>query len=254
MDFDFRHIAVPFRMQPGLLRMAPGDAHVTHLDRQSGLYAEKLQVHRAGKAQLCVSGFDPTPAMAAIGVGDGMPELAFEEDFAVLDTACGTIPWLCVCVPSHWAPEDKLGQSLAGIHAPVADGAALAAAMPALTRLLAGGGQWERFVWTLTPSGRYDQHPHRHPRDPWPATGDPGDFAAQCYLRAERQTFLPVPGLAQVVFTIRVMLEPLAQSVQTPQQARRLHDALASMTPAVLDYKQLAAARTPLLAWLAARC
>jgi hypothetical protein len=72
-------------------------------------------------------------------------------------------------------------------------------------------------------------------------------------LRVERQTFLPVPGHGQVVFTIRVMLEPLAQAVQTPQQAGRLHDALASMTPAVLDYKQLAVASAPLLAWLAAR-
>ncbi len=253
MDFDFRHIAVPFRMQPGLQRMAPGDPHVTPLGRHSALYAEKLQVHRAGQAQLGMPGFDPAPAKTAIGASDGEPELAFEEDFAVLDTTSGTIQWLCVCVPSHWAPEDKLGQSLASIHAPVADGAALAAAMPALVRLLAGGGHWERFVWTLTPSGRYDQHPHRYPRTPWPQTGDTGDFAAQCHLRVERQTFLPVPGHGQVVFTIRVMLEPLAQAVQTPQQAGRLHDALASMTPAVLDYKRLAGARAPLLAWLAAR-
>lgn len=253
MDFDFRHIAVPFRMQPGLLRMASGAAHVTPLDQSSALYAEKLLVHRAGIAQLCVPGFDATAAIAAIGSTDGVPELAFEEDFAVLDTANGTIPWLCVCVPSHWAPEDKLGQPLATIHAPVADGAALAAAMPALTRLLAGGGHWERFVWTLTPSGRHDQHPRRHPRDPWPETSDPSEFAAACFLRAERQTFLPVPGHAQVVFTIRVMLQPLAQAVQTPLQASRLYDALASMTPAVLGYKQLGVAREPLLAWLAAR-
>jgi hypothetical protein len=253
MDFDFRHIAVPFRMQPGLQRMAPCDAHVTPLHRHSALYAEKLHVHRTGQAQLCMPGFDPAPAMAAIGAADGMPELAFEEDFAVLDTNSATIPWLCVCVPSHWAPEEKLGQSLVSIHAPVADGTALAAAMPALNRLLAGDGHWERYVWTLTPSGRYDQHPHRHARAPWPETDDPGDYAARCHLRVERQTFLPVPGHGQVVFTIHVMLEPLAQAVQTPQQAGRLHDALASMTPAVLDYKQLAVASAPLLAWLAAR-
>jgi hypothetical protein len=32
-----------------------------------------------------------------------------------------------------------------------------------------------------------------------------------------------------------------------------LHDSIASMTPAVLDYKGLAPAREPLLAWLAER-
>ncbi len=252
MDFDFRHIAVPFRMQPGLQRMAPGAAHLTPLDRRSALYAEKQQVHRAGQARWCLPGFDPAPALAAAGAGDGLPELAFEEDLAVLDTASGTIPWLCVCVPSHWAPEDKLGTSLAAIHGPVADGAALRSAMPALTRLLAGGGHWERFVWTITPSGRYDQHPRRHPRLPWPDTPDPAEFAAGCFLRAERQTFLPVPGRQQVVFTIRVMLKPLAQAVQSPQQAARLHDSLASMTPEVLQYKNLSGARASLLAWLAA--
>lgn len=254
MDFDFRHIAVPFRMQPGLQRMAPGALHVTPLDRTGALYAEKLGVHQSGQSQLCVPGFDPAPALAALGSADGLPELAFEEDFAVLDTASGTVPWLCVCVPSHWAPEDKLGKSLAVIHEPVADGAALYAAMPALTRLLAGGGHWERFVWTLTPGSRYDQHPLRHPRPPWPAHSDPDQFAAGCFLRAERQTFLPVPGHEQVVFTIRVMLQPLAEAIQTPQQARRLHDALASMTPAVLRYKNLDAARAPVLAWLGGRC
>jgi len=254
MNFDLRQIAVPFRMQPGLQRMASGAPHVTPLDRRSALYAEKLKVHRAGQSQLCVPGFDPSPALAAIGSMDGLPELAFEEDFAVLDTAGGTVAWLCVCVPSHWAPEDKLGKSLTMIHQPVADGAALAATMPALTRLLASGGHWERFVWTLTPSGHFDQHPLRHPRPPWPDTSDPAQFAAGCFLRTERQTFLPVPGHQQVVFTIRVMLQPLAQAVQTTQQARRLHDALASMTPAVLQYKNLEAARAPVLAWLAARC
>src|SRR5205823_105609 len=32
--------------------------------------------------------------------------LAFEEDFAVID-ATARIPWLAVCLPSRWAPEDK---------------------------------------------------------------------------------------------------------------------------------------------------
>ena len=253
MDFDLSRITVPFRMQPGLQRMAPGAAHVTPLDPRSPLYAEKLAVQRAGASQLCLPGFDPRPALQAIGSLDGVPELAFEEDFAVLDTATGIVPWLCVCVPSHWSPQDKLGLPLSAIHAPVADNAALVGAMPAITRLLAGGGRWERFVWTVTPSGRHDQHPARHARQPWPDTADPSIFAKACFLRVERQTFLPVPGHSQVVFTIRVMLHPLTAAVQTASQAARLHDALASMSDAVLHYKGLTPARAPLLEWLAAR-
>ncbi len=157
-------------------------------------------------------------------------------------------------MPSHWAPEDKLGLDFAALHAPVADNAALVTASSQLVALATGGECWERQVWTITPSGRYDQHPRRHPRSPWPATGDPDVFAAQCWLRAERQVFFPVgQGTRQAVFTIRVMLQPLAEAIEESWQARRLHDALASMSQAVLAYKNLAAAREPLLRWLASR-
>lgn len=49
------------------------------------------------------------------------------------------------------------------------------------------------------------------------------------------------------------MLQPLADAVQAPGRAQRLHDSLASMSQAVLDYKNLAAAREPLLRWLQSR-
>ena len=135
---------------------------------------------------------------------------------------------------------------------------ALAAALPAILRVLGSGTHWERHVWTLTPSPSYDQHPHRHAVTPWPETTDPEEFARQCYLRAERQTFIPVPdaqGLAgrQTLFTIRVMVEPLCSAVRSASDALRLHDALASMSGAVLAYKNLATARPLLLEWLARR-
>eukprot|EP01034_Spumella_vulgaris_P043077 gene43077-53464_t len=74
MDFDFRHIAVPFRMQPGLQRMAPGATHVTPLAPHSTLYAEKLCVHRTGQAQLCMPGFDVFPPQAVARLEDLIKE------------------------------------------------------------------------------------------------------------------------------------------------------------------------------------
>lgn len=266
MDFDFDQIAVPFRMQPGLRRLADGARQLTRLDPSSTLYGEKRKVVEAGGSRLRVPGFDPAAALAAIadkarvdGIADALAsgeplELAFEEDLAVLDGRSTTLPWLCVCVPSHWAPEDKLGMTFAAVHAPVADNALLLAAGDKLVQLATGGACLERFVWTVTASPRYDQHPHRHARQPWPPTADPGAFAAGCFLRAERQTFFPVGrGTRQAVFTIRVMLQPLAQAVATPAMAQRLHDSLASMSAAVLAYKGLSAAREPLLCWLRER-
>jgi hypothetical protein len=259
---DLARIAVPFRMQPGLQRLPAGARHLTPLAPASPLWQEKQRVVATGASRLAVPGFDAGPAIAAIlaqaraeGLAAHEPiELAFEEDFAVLDGRDGSLPWLCVCVPSHWAPEDKLGLPFAAVHAPVADNRALLAAGEHLVQLVTSGERFERSVWTVTPSGRHDQHPRRHPRAPWPDTPDPGAFARRCFLRAERQTFFPVPGAPrQAVFTIRVLLQPLAEAVDGPQQAERLHAALASMSEAVLAYKGLAPARDRLLAWLATR-
>ncbi|MEY2618858.1 MAG: hypothetical protein RL522_1860 [Pseudomonadota bacterium] len=264
MAFDFAQIPVPFRMQPGLARLPEGAAHLTPLDTNHPLFAQKRSVLVAGHSRHTVTGFDPAPALAAIqqqartqGIAGaleaGTPlELAFEEDFAVLEGDTGTLPWLCVCAPSHWAPEDKLGLPLAAVHAPVADNALLQSASRHLQALATEGGSWERWVWSLSPSSRHDQHPRRHPATPWPNTPDPAALAAACWLRTERQTFLPVGGgTRQAVFTIRVQLAPLVQAIDTPAKALRLHDSLASMSEAVLAYKGLAPARPRLLQWLA---
>lgn len=262
MAFDLLQAAVPFRMQPGLQRLDGTGAQLTPLAAGSPLWREKKAVLESGASRLAVPGFDAAPVLAAIEeraraeghAPQGPLELAFEEDFAVLDGASGTLPWLCVCVPSHWAPEDKLGLPFAAVHAPVADNALLLAAARQLVQLVTGSGSWERWVWTLSPGGRFDQHPRRRPRTPWPATDDPEALAAQCFLRAERQTFFPVGGGSGLaVFTIRVMLEPLAQAVKTPAHAQRLHAALSTMSHAVLAYKNLAQARAPVLAWLETR-
>lgn len=267
MDFDFKHIGVPFRMSPGLARLPPDARHLTPLDVGSIRYQEKLAVSRSGGAMHCVAGFDPADALrsiAACAADDtahgprGHPvalELAFEEDLVVLDAASASVPWMCVCTPSGWAPEEKLGLDLQSIHTPVADIGHLSAAWPQLMALATNGDHWERFVWTISPSPHYDQHPRRRPRAPWPGDPDAAAFAHQCFFRAERQTFLPVhdaQGLArrQAVFTIRVMVAPLPTVVASPAHALRLHDALASMTVSVLAYKNLQPARERLLAWL----
>jgi hypothetical protein len=83
----------------------------------------------------------------------------------------------------------------------------------------------------------------------------PADIAATlpagAWWRSERQTFIPLPERRQAVFTIEVQCEPLAQAITTPERAARLHDAIASMSPAVLDYRNLTAVKEALLRWLA---
>ena len=176
--------------------------------------------------------------------------LAFEEDFAVIDGARATIPWLAVCLPSRWAPEDKVGRHFAEVHAPVADNALLVAASEQLARLVTGNERWERWVWTVTADPRLRQHPAQS-RIAWPEAGDAESIGALAHFRHERQTFIPIGDSGQAVFTIRVDSEPLARALASRDAAQRLHAALSSMTPAVLEYRGLAAVRDPLLAWIA---
>jgi hypothetical protein len=121
--------------------------------------------------------------------------------------------------------------------------------------------RWERFVWTLSAHPRLHAHPQRVDTARWPAGLDDDALAAQTWWRTERQTFIPVPPAdvatpgsaagAQAVFTILVNVTPLARAFSHPAQAGRVHDALASMSDAVLAYRGLTDVRTPLLRWLA---
>jgi len=182
----------------------------------------------------------------------GLLSLAFEEDFALVDAAAGhgvaTLPWLAVALPSHWAPRDKVGKPFTAVHAPVADNALLMQAAAGLMRLVTGSERWERFVWNVTAHPRLNAHPDQVDAGRWH-----GRFAPElAWWRTERQTFIPLPALRQAVFTIHVQLQPLPGALDAAQ-ALRLHEAVASMSEAVLAYRGLAAVRVPLLAWLLAQ-
>lgn len=314
MPFDFEAaVTAPFRMQPGLRRIAAGTPQLVPLAPGSRHQREKLAVLTAfwPDALCATEGFDPAPALAALcehaaaehpqawawdgrravartlgtavadgevelltagsfGLGDevarclrglppawrlaGLLSLAFAEDFAIVDAASGTIPWLAVALPSHWAPPAKVGRHFAEVHGPVADNAQLLQATAGLLRLMSGqaaGGaaeRFERFVWTVTDHPRLHAHPARADAERWQ-----GGLAAGAWFRSERQTFLPLPALRQAVFTIHIGVQPLADMVVARGRAARLHAAIASMSPSVLAYRGLAPVRDELLAWLATR-
>lgn len=307
--FDFMAaVQAPFRMQPGLRRLAAGAQQLHPNARDSPHLLEKLDALAAASppALQCVAGYDARPGLHALAaqaaadhpaafgwdgetararalgwsvcghelrpsdsaamaeVGDclarlapawrlaGLLSLAFAEDFALLDGRTAMIPWLAVALPSHWAPEHKVGQHFAQVHAPVADNGMLLAAADALARLVSAPTRWERFVWTVTPRPTLNAHPGLPAAAAWQAR-DADGVAAQAFWRTERQTFIPVPQAGIAVFTILVDCQPLVQAIDQHDKARRLHDAIASMSPAVLRYRSLSAVRDPLLDWLARR-
>ncbi len=307
MSNVFDTIAAPFRMQPGLQRLAPGSPQLTPSSLGSRTLIEKLQVlsSHAAHAFAATADFDAGPALLALMAqaaaehpsrfswdgaerfealalgwavrstectGEGPPEigrclrelppawrltgllsLALTEDFAIIDGANARIPWIAVCLPSRWAPEEKVGRHFAEVHAPVADNRLLMVAADHLARLVTGHDRWERFVWTITADARLAQHPQHARPVQWQAVDDADALSAVAHFRSERQTFIPMPDRRQAVFTIGLESRPLAEAIDSPARARQVHDALASMSPAVLAYRGLTAARTRLLQWLAVR-
>ncbi len=206
-------------------------------------------LHGDGPAEIgrCLAAL-PAPWRAA-----GLLSLAFSEDFAIIDGTTACIPWLAVCLPSHWSPQDKVGRHFAEVHAPVADNRLLLTASDHLARLVTGTQRWERFVWTITPQPQLDMHPLRVAQPSWPGDVDAETLAALATFRTERQTFIPVPGAGQAIFTIHVESRPLTKVATGAEVATPLHAALSSMSDAVLAYRGLSSARDRLLAWLAAR-
>jgi dimethylamine monooxygenase subunit A len=179
--------------------------------------------------------------------------LLIQDDLAVLDGKTTVLKALAVCVPSHWAPEEKLGLPFAAVHAPVADNALLVNAAQSLSRLVtsAGPDRWQRFVWTLQPSPMHDGHPKRAPARDWPFEAK--SLGERLWLRVEHQTFIVVPTAQQAVFTIRVMLEPLGVAIKSVEDAQNLHAAISSMSDTVIAYRSLQSVKPHLLQWLAHR-
>lgn len=68
MPFDFSAVSAPFRMQPGLRKLAPGAQQLTPNHTGDRVLLEKLLVlrHDPERALLCAPDFDASPALRAL--------------------------------------------------------------------------------------------------------------------------------------------------------------------------------------------
>lgn len=270
----------PFRMRPGLARLhapasdQPAGAHALFLrDALAPVYrAHKTHVlaHEAAYTQM---GTPHGPALQAIAqayaqetgvdVQAHPAALATElqEDFVVLrDHPDGDMrtEFLSVSFPSNWNPQDKLGLTFAAIHQPVADNALLQSGARGIIDMAFRQASMLRHVWLLSPSDDLSQHPatRLQRQATWDAalaraTAQGTTLLAQTTFRVERQTTLPLPHLQRGVFFIRVMVCPLLDVLhEVPGRSAELHEAIASMSDAVVDYRSMTPVRDRLLAEL----
>jgi hypothetical protein len=159
-----------------------------------------------------------------------------------------------VCFPSAWALPEKVGLSMDAIHVPVPGFAGRMAGMVAriFDHLPVDRPVW-RLNWSL-----YDDAQLHHPepkQGPRHWAGGQGRFGTNAFVRVERQTLTKLPGSGDILFTIRIHLDPVEAFASHPrgrELAAGLARQLAGLDADQLAYKGLTGERERLLAGLAA--
>lgn len=173
------------------------------------------------------------------------------EPGAQPDSGTDVLEWLHVCLPSNWAPADKVGRSFVGVHQPVVHNERLLASSAQLVRAMTHGGPFVRYVWGLHRDGALSHNPRLHREPAWAPGASPAELVRQAWFRVERQTTRGFPSLNRALFTIRYWVEPLEQVAADPWRRERIASALAGMDEAAIAYKGLTpGARDGLVQWL----
>ena len=181
----------------------------------------------------------PTDTCVALG-------RVWEPDLLFLRTAEDSQPELvggCVCFPSSWSFEEKVGRPLDAIHTPVPTfNAQFASPVKQFLARMKPGISWERINWGLSRTPELNQHPNRRlPR--LDASLDLKDV----WFRIEYQSLVALPRTSGILFGIRLIIEPLTRLAQDPGFATGLSRALATIPESVATYKGLQSSRQRLI-------
>ena len=149
----------------------------------------------------------------------------------------------CLCAPSSWRLDEKLGQPIEFIHAPVPGlNLHIGAAIHKFLSALKPGAASLRHNWGLSRSPELNQHPDRT----LPLL-DAKVSAEEVWLRVEHQALVALPKSGGILFGIRVVNHPLNEIKANQLAADRLRRALETMPEEMARYKNLAAARGRIL-------
>ena len=160
-----------------------------------------------------------------------------QEDLCLLRD--GVLVGASLCFPTRWRLAEKLGRPLAAIHAPVPGFAAtLAESVERFFEYLAPSqGVW-RANWGIADDPALFQ-PSGHFRDGIDEAITARNAGEKLWLRVERQTLTRLPRSRDVLFTIRVLQEPLARTGADRERAAELAALIRSMPAEFKRYKSI---------------
>lgn len=190
---------------------------------------------------------DVLPAGRSVGLSSDEPPLLtasrlVQEDLVLMRDGPGgyRLAAASLCFPSSWSLAEKFGQTLDGLHTRVPgypDG--LATRMNRIFANLKTEMPVTRTNWGISPDAEL-HHPESKER-PRNWFGNASDFAA-AFIRCERQTLRRMPVSGDILFTIKIYVDPLATLRAHPDRARLAHgmrENLLAMNEGQLAYKAL---------------
>ena len=232
------------------------DALTSHLpERFPGSYrrdGDAMTIGAAGR-RVSLAPDDPAPLKTA--------SLMVAEDL-VLMRKCDD-GWRLVaaslCFPSSWALAEKYDRPLQAIHGTVpafGPGTRTAGLIDRIFDSLKVELPVERMNWSLQENAELFHPRSKSERDD--GAEAQGGFLAgrnpgEVHIRVERQTLRKMPISGDILFTIRIHLDPLSvleSHRDGPKLARCLENQLAALNADQLAYKGLAEDRDRLAAWL----
>lgn len=162
-----------------------------------------------------------------------------------------------LCFPSSWSLEEKFGKPLEEIHVPVpgfGPGSRPDLLIARMFDALAPEQLMERFNWSVQAGDALYLPLSNDARDERaasrPSKFPHGDIAASAFIRVERQTLRKLPASRDVLFTIRIHLDPLTVLGRHPERARlasSFAEQLKALDEAQLDYKGMTTDRDRLV-------
>ncbi len=142
-----------------------------------------------------------------------------------------------LCAPTFWRLDEKIGQPLGGLHETV-PGAnpGLVSRISRMFDALQPGQVLERCNWTLQ-AGDARFTPSSAPLKALAAETSDEDALDVLHLRVERQTISKLQETRAVVFTIRIVIDPLRAALPDRAHAEALRAAWHGIDPALGAYK-----------------
>ena len=177
-----------------------------------------------------------------------------QEDLCLMqrqpDTEVYHLVGASLCFPTRWKLADKIGRPLNAIHAPIPGYAEqLAVSMDRFFDRL----HVDRPVWRLNWSVMDDPtlfQPGGHGRTGVNSAVTAHNAGDTLWLRMERQTLRRLPDSLDILFTIRVHVQPLSRLARRPERAAQLAAAIRALPEPLRRYKSLPPIIDAVLGWL----